>query len=613
MFDLLFDLKVQGFLDYEIKEKVAEMYDIDSKVFRQLIYTEIPNKIHEIATRQHLDVIKTHSDRYEEFYRKFMEMNNHKMAMKCLKFKEVVQGVVSDDINIEVDNFLYEPHNELDYSVLDEQESDKLDKILEKLQLEISDNFEELITKEIHRRSFYEFFKDAFKVLHAGQDYNDNWHIEYLCGELQKEVERIKRKEVRQQDLVINMPFRAAKSMVCSVIFPVWAWLIDPTFKFICVSYGADLALELATKSKDLMNSSWFQDLYGKKVVLKKDQNEKGFFANTWGGFRKSVGTGGATTGSGGDIIISDDPINPKKAASKTERQNAIDYYTGTLYSRLNQLEIGVRIIVMQRLHENDLSGYLIDTSPNEHKLIRIPAEITPKAQPFPPELSKFYKDGLFWASRFSRAVLSNFTKMLGSYQAAGQLQQLPAPEEGGMVKRDWFAIVDKIQIDENTEINFYIDTADTAKTYNDPYGFCCGIKTNNMVYILDCSSQHLEFFEACKYIVDYSKKLGYNSLSKIKVEPKSSGKSIVSQIRSTTMLNVMELKAPSSDKISRLSAITPLLESGRVKLVNGAYISGFLDQLTTFPNDAHDDMVDAFVYCVTDLLLDGDFDFVFI
>jgi predicted phage terminase large subunit-like protein len=202
---------------------------------------------------------------------------------------------------------------------------------------------------------------------------------------------------------------------------------------------------------------------------------------------------------------------------------------------------------------------------------------------------------------------------MLGSYQAAGQLQQLPAPEEDGMVKRDWFSIVDKIQIDENTEINFYIDTADTAKTYNDPYGFCCGIKTNNTVYILDCSSQHLEFFEACKYIVDYSKKLGYNSLSKIKVEPKSSGKSIVSQIRSTTMLNVMELKAPSSDKISRLSAITPLLESGRVKLVNGAYISGFLDQLTTFPNDAHDDMVDAFVYCVTDLLLDGDFDFVFI
>ena len=308
-----------------------------------------------------------------------------------------------------------------------------------------------------------------------------------------------------------------------------------------------------------------------------------------------------------------DDPINPKKASSKTERQNGLNYYTGTLYSRLNQLEIGVRIIVMQRLHEQDLSGYLIQNAPETHKLIRIPAEITPKAQPIPAELSKFYKDGLFWASRFSRSVLQNFTKMLGSYQSAGQLQQLPAPEEGGMVKREWFDIVEGVTIGANAEVNFYIDTADTAKTYNDPYGLCCAMKVDNMVYILDCSSQHLEFFEACKYIPDYVSKLGYTPQSKIKIEPKSSGKSIVSQLRSTTMLNVMELKSPDADKITRLSAIQPLLECKRVRLVNGAYVNKFLDQLTTFPNDTHDDMVDAFVYAITDLIMDEGFDFAFL
>ena len=304
MFDLIFDLKVKGLLDYEIKEQVAKLYDIDSKIFRQLIYTEIPSKIHEIATRQHLDVIKSHSDRYEIMYRKFMEMHNHKIAIKCLKYKEIVQGILSDEINIDIDNISINETNDLDFSILESHESDRLDKILSQLGCEISDGLDDMISKELYKRSYYEFFKDAFKILHAGEPYNDNWHIEYLCNQLQAELERIRRKEVRKQDLIVNMPFRAAKSMVCSVIFPVWAWTIDPSMKFICVSYGADLALELATKSKDLMNSEWFQRLYGKKIVLKKDQNEKGFYANTWGGFRKSVGTGGSITGSGCDIML---------------------------------------------------------------------------------------------------------------------------------------------------------------------------------------------------------------------------------------------------------------------------------------------------------------------
>lgn len=160
------------------------------------------------------------------------------------------------------------------------------------------------VIREIHKRSYYEFYKKAFTILNPGEPFNDNWHLKYLCDRLQNELVRVSKQQPREQDIIINVPFRSSKSLIVSVIFPVWAWIIRPTTKFICVSFSNDLALELATLSRNLLMSDWFTDIYGDKYHPTMDENTKGFFKNKFSGFRKSVGTGGQVTGSGADFIL---------------------------------------------------------------------------------------------------------------------------------------------------------------------------------------------------------------------------------------------------------------------------------------------------------------------
>lgn len=167
-----------------------------------------------------------------------------------------------------------------------------------------SGEFEKDLIKQIHSESYYEFFKQAYAILLPGEPYSDNWHIKYLCDILQKELERIRRREIRLQDIIINIPFRSAKSLICTVCFPVWCWTQDQSIKLITTSYAASLALEHALASRSLIMSEWFKNLYGDKVQFTDDQNAAGFYKIKGGGFRKSVGIGGQITGSGADIIL---------------------------------------------------------------------------------------------------------------------------------------------------------------------------------------------------------------------------------------------------------------------------------------------------------------------
>lgn len=160
------------------------------------------------------------------------------------------------------------------------------------------------VERAIYKRSYYEFYKKAFKVLNPDEPFSDNWHLKYLCDRLQEELYRVARRLPREKDIIINVPFRSSKSLIVSVIFPVWAWTIKASTKFICVSFSSDLSLELATLSRNLIESEWIKDLYGSSMELVRDENTKGFFKNKGGGFRKSVGTGGQITGSGADFIL---------------------------------------------------------------------------------------------------------------------------------------------------------------------------------------------------------------------------------------------------------------------------------------------------------------------
>mgnify|MGYP000312301521 FL=1 len=455
------------------------------------------------------------------------------------------------------------------------------------------------LQKKLCEMSFYEFFKAAWIVVEPAVPLSTNWHHKYICDTLQEECERIIAQKPKTKDIIINVPFRSTKSLIVTVMFPVWAWIKSPKLRFITSSYSATLSIELATKSRDIIFSDWFKKRWGDVFHIKKDQNLKERYENNHIGMRRATSVGGTVTGQGGDFLIVDDPLSPQMANSATERDNANEWYRTTFYSRLNQADIGVRIIIMQRVHEDDLSGFLLDRETRlNYKHICIPATNT-DGNIKPKSLEKFYnKDtGLFWEDRFSQKVLDDYKNALGTYGYAGQLQQTPTPLDSGMIHRDWFRI-DRFRKDEAI-VNFIIDPAYTANQKNDPSALLAYTYTENKWQIVDCVNVRKEFPELVKFIPEWVQKNGYTNKSRIYVEPKASGKSIVQTLVRETGLNVKEDKPPTKDKVARVSDISASLESGRVSLLNGKWNEEFLDQLTKFPAAKHDDMVDCLVMAV--------------
>lgn len=215
-----------------------------------------------------------------------------------------------------------------------------------------------------------------------------------------------------------------------------------------------------------------------------------------------------------------------------------------------------------------------------------------------------------------SKKILLNFKKTLGSRGYSGQYDQNPSPDEGGILKVDWFDIVRPetlIRDSINEPIHFFIDSAYTEKTENDPTAIFTCYKQGNFIYVLDVQEVWMEFPQLIQFLISYVSKFQYHPQnSKIFIEPKASGKSIAQQLRTVTMLNVVELLAPKDDKVTRAHSISPTCESKRVRLVEGSYIPNFLEQLRLFPNASHDDMVDDLVNAVQELLISNGPDFIF-
>tara|TARA_R110000782_G_scaffold60186_2_gene124466 strand:- start:34 stop:837 length:804 start_codon:yes stop_codon:yes gene_type:complete len=253
----------------------------------------------------------------------------------------------------------------------------------------------------------------------------------------------------------------------------------------------------------------------------------------------------------------------------------------------------------MQRIHENDLSGFLIGhESRMKYKHICIPAELSRDLKPAALE-DNYDENGLFWSDRFSRDILDDYKQALGSYGYAGQLMQTPTPINSGMIKADWFKIDSTKYVDEKTVVDFVIDPAYTANEKNDPSALLAYTFRDNKWQIVDCINVYKEFPDLIKFIQQWVVKNGYSNRSRVYVEPKASGKSIVQTLKKETGLNVREDKPPSKDKVARVQDISASLESGRVSLVKGKWNEEFLNQLVRFPAAKHDDMVDCLVMAV--------------
>lgn len=453
----------------------------------------------------------------------------------------------------------------------------------------------EAIQKELLRRkfrkSFFEFVKHFWDTIIAETPVW-NWHIEYMCNDLQNVFERLAKREVKEYDYYIyNVPPGSSKSTIISEMLPIWAWTIDPAFRYICGSYASTPAEDIASKCYKIYTSEKFGDIYPELVANKSGGMSN--FKNGLLGERYTTSTGSGITGVHAHALLIDDPMSPAIANSQLERDRANKWLSETLSSRKVDKEVSVTIIIMQRLHENDTTGYLLSKEGLKIKHVCLPAELSEDVRPI--ELKHKYKDGLLDPIRLNRSVLITSKNDLGSYGYAGQMQQRPAPEGGGIIKKEWLKIINN-PIPPNTIIKFQIDPAYTEKTTNDPTAIVGYYTLNNNVFVTSAISVYKEFPDLILWLPEYLKDNGYTNRSVVHVEPKGPGISVVQQIRKATNLNITESDPPKDDKLTRVHIVSPKIESERIGLHYGAWNDSFISQLTSFPKALHDDEVDCLV-----------------
>lgn len=461
------------------------------------------------------------------------------------------------------------------------------------------------------RRSLFYFVQEFWEVV-IQETPIWNWHIPYICEELQKLSENIKLRKPKLYDIIINIPPGTTKSTIVSIMYPAWLWTIDPSIRIISNSYSGDLSLELATKSKDIIESDKYRR-YFPYVNIRSDKSGKQHYENENGGFRYATSTGATVTGFHAHIIINDDPVNPKQANSEVMRVTANEH-TKTLSSRKVNKENTPVVTIMQRLHDEDVTGYLLKKKGDKIKHICLPAEISDDVKPS--ELKEKYIDGLLDPNRLSRDVLEEAKIDLGSMQYAGQYRQRPVQDGGNIVKSIWFG---KVSFSEfkalrfNEPMHFYLDTAYEKKSKtsdNDPSGILAACRIGQYIYIYNAQKVYKEMPDLLRFLPEYITTHGGNKESILHVEPKANGISVVQMLEALTTLNVKRTPTPTDSKETRFKVVSPRIECGRVILVEGEWNEPFLDEVCGFPSVKHDEYVDILGYAINDLMNDdGDID----
>lgn len=446
--------------------------------------------------------------------------------------------------------------------------------------------------RSLFRKSYYHFFLEFWSETSA-EPLVDNWHIKVLCDELQIVGERLKDRLPKLYDLVINVPPASSKSTIVTVLFPVWLWTIDSSLKILTGSYAQSLSLEHAVKSRTVINSHKFKELYP-NLHLKDDQNNKGSYDNTDKGNRTATSVGSGIIGRHYHVHIVDDPV--VATATDLDILDANRWMTVTLSTRKISKDLTPTILVMQRIHQNDPSAIM--TKRDNVKHICLPAELTKDTTP---EYILYYQNRLFDPVRLSSSILSQTKSELGSVAYTGQYLQNPIPVEGGILKKDWFMIrpFSPEDLSKIKEWFMFVDSAYTDKTKNDPTGIIIVGKDGNNLVVRYAEQKWLEFPDLLARIKTlnniYKSRLIY-------VEPKSTGKSIVQSLKKEG-LNIVELEPSSESKLTRVNAVSPIIESKRVTLVQDTWNTLFVDECTSFPLATHDDMLDCLTYAIKKLI----------
>ena len=451
---------------------------------------------------------------------------------------------------------------------------------------------ENQIKAELCRRNFFYFLKEFWEII-IPESPVYNWHMEYLCQELQKVVGLVVERRKKKYDLIINIPPGTSKSTIVTIMLPVWAWIKDPTIRSLTASYSASLSTDHSMKSRDIIRSDKFKSFFP-EINIKKDQDNKTHYKNNNGGERYATSVTGTVTGFHAHIIIVDDPLNPKEAASEADRLTANNFMDVTLSTRKVSKSVTPTILVMQRLHENDCTGNWLEKKGKSIKHICLPGELSDDVKPF--ELRDKYVNGLLDADRLNYNDLNELKINLGSYGYSGQIMQTPSPTDGGIWQK-WLIPIKRKDLPELSQIGTDWDLAYTEKEMNSASAYITAGKHNNKMYITDLGFDWLEF----------PKLIAYMRLRQFPhyIEGKASGKS-AKQVLTNNGIPAIEVAVTGGDKIARATMATPYAEANMVYICEDLIDKLYYDTkqgILVFPNGKADDLQDALVQSINRLL----------
>ena len=447
----------------------------------------------------------------------------------------------------------------------------------------------DLVEGALCRKSFYYFVQQFWDVI-IPETPLWNWHIEYLCSELQVIAERVKNRDANPYDLLINISPGTTKSTLVTIMFPVYCWILDDTIRSLTASYSISLSNDHSAKSRDIIKSERFKRFFP-DVRIRKDFDNKSHYKSRNGGERFATSVGATATGFHAHLIIIDDPLNPKEAASDIMRDAANDFMDRTLPTRKIDKDVTPTIMVMQRLHENDPSGNWLNRRKDKIKHICLPGEISTDINP--PELAEKYVGGYMDAQRLGEGVLKDLRVQLGSYGYAGQIMQIPAPEGGGIWKVSYIVPVRRHEIPRLRMLGTDWDTAYTAKDENSASAWVTAGMSANAMYITDLGAVHQEFPQL---VATMTRKQAPHY-----VEGKASGKSLVQTLKNNG-IPAIEVSVVKGDKIARTTMATPYAEAGLVFIAEDLLDTLYnhpKQGILKFPNNFHDDLNDALVQAI--------------
>jgi predicted phage terminase large subunit-like protein len=429
------------------------------------------------------------------------------------------------------------------------------------------------------------FTQKTFRTVDPGATYLHNWHIDLIAEYL----EACTRREIKR--LIINIPPRYLKSISVSVAWPAWLLGKNPSQRIIAASYSDRLSLKHSVDCRLVMQSEWYRRVFP-GVILTGDQNEKSKFVTTARGQRFATSVGGTATGDGGNFLIVDDPHNPTQALSPVQRETALTWFDQTFSNRLDDKANGVIVVVMQRLHANDLSGHLLAKGGWEHLCIPGVAETKTVIDFGRVKTVREPGDVLHPARESSEAIDRQKIEM-GSYAFAGQYQQRPAPAEGGIFKADWFKRYAAPQESYEQIVQSW-DTAFKPNQINDPSACTTWGVRKDGFDLLHVLARRMEYPDLKSLTIRHAAE--WNATA-VLIEDKASGQSLIQDLRRETQLPVVpvSVSAKSGDKTTRASAVSAMVEAGRLFLPRHApWLTDYEAEMLTFPNANHDDQVDS-------------------